>query len=116
MAEQSKLIVSPESALIESVADALTTAPSGLFHFLNREGERKGWTCSLKQRRQMYLHWLDPNQAAEMPAASLFTAIDVCGHGQFLDVLLAYEQRVTREARRRAADEMQPREYIRARR
>lgn len=95
----------PEHRLVVSVDEALRETSLGLLRFLDAEAERKGWRCGQKQRRQMYLHWLDAEQPTEMPAASLFTAMDVVGHGRFLDELFAYEQRIGRQRRIERADE-----------
>lgn len=92
-------LISPERALVEAVDEALREHSLGVLRFLELEAERKGWRCSYRQQRQMYLHWLDPEQPNEMPAASLVNVIRVVGHARFVDVLLAVESRVQRERR-----------------
>jgi hypothetical protein len=68
--------------------------------FVDSQRERWGWTgWTYRQAHSRVDHMLDPEDHHFLPVEALADAIEILGHAEFLDPLLALEQRVQRAKR-----------------
>ena len=94
-----KKLESVEEALISAIDEALRAHPLGILRFLELEAERRHWTCSYRQRRSEYAHWIDPDHPRSFDVRSLANVVRVVGHAEWLSPLLALEAREMRSRR-----------------
>lgn len=88
-----------EEKLILTIDEALREHSLGILRFLELEAQRRNWTCSYRQRRSEYAHWIDPGHRRSFDVRSLPNVLRIVGHARWLDTLLVLEQRIQHDSR-----------------
>ena len=81
----------------QAFSAAWSQATAGQRHALiNAIREERKWACSYRQAHARVLHWIDDEHQLCLPAYVLVLAVEVFGHGDFLEPLHAAELRALR--------------------